>query len=173
MIVENIQIGVPKPGFNVMAIVRDKDGKIKSVNHAKNIVGDAGDIFYAQMGAEEAPDNLFAECQLGTDATAATKGDNWGDLTKIASSEKAPTGGWPKSNDQEADNSGKAVDSVTYKYEWTGGDFNDNAIREGIICVTGASGTDPILTRWVWGAAFEKTATDTLTLYVNHNMLGV
>ena len=171
MIVENIQIGAPKPGFNVMAIVRDKDGKIKSVNHAKNIVGDAGDVFYAQMGAEETPDNAFAECQLGTSAIAADKADNWSDLTLITSSEKAPT--VVESNNQDADNSGKAVDSITYKYEWTGADFDDPAIREGIICVTGASTTDPILTRWVWGAAFEKTATDTLTLYVNHNMLGV
>jgi len=170
---DQMNIGLPELGFNILAVVRDKYGKIKSVNHAKNIVTNDGDQFYAEMAAGEAPTYAFAEAQLGDGAVAADKTDNWSDLSLIASSEKALTGTYPKSDDQEADNSGKAVDSVTYKFEWTGGDFNDAAIREGVICVTGASSTDPILTRWVWGAAFEKTATDTLTLYVNHNFLGV
>ena len=171
---ENIlKIGKELPEFNIIAIVQDKFGKVKTIAHAKNIVTNAGDEFYAQLGAEETPDNVFAECQLGTGSTAEDKTDDWSDLTLIASSEKALTATYPKADDQSADNTGKALDSVTYKYEWTGADFNDSAIYEGIICVTGASGTDPILTRWVWGAAFEKTASDTLTLYVNHNFLGV
>jgi hypothetical protein len=170
---ENIQIKM-KPGFNVMAIVRDKDGKIKSVNHAKNQITDAGDVYYAEVGCGETPTNTFANCFLGTGAVAEDKTDDYGDLASyIAGSEKTLTATYPLADDQEAENTGKQPDSVTWKYEWTGGDFNDAAIREGIIAEAGASGTDPILTRWVWGAAFEKTATDTLTLYVNHNFLGV
>ena len=159
--------------YNILAIVRDKFGKIKNIIKAKNIVTNAGDLYYAQQGANETPTNTFIDCVLGTGAIAADKTDDYSDMTVIAGSPKAPTATYPKSNDTDTDNTGKAVDSVTWKYEWTGADFNNAAIREGMISITSATGTDALLTRWVWGAAFEKTATDTLTLYVNHNFLGV
>ena len=158
---------------NIFAIIKDEFGKIKQRVNTSNIVTNAGDTYYAQLGAEETPTNVMANCYLGTGSIAAAKTDDYSALTLIASSSKAPSTGYPKSNDTDTDNTGKAVDSVTWKYEWTGADFNDLAIREGIISKAGATGTDPILTRWVWGSAFEKTSTDTLTLYVNHNMLGV
>lgn len=164
-------IGMEK--CNVFAIIKDKFGKVKQIIKAENIVTDAGDIYYAQLGAEETPTNAFIDCVLGTGLVAADKTDDYSDMTVIVGSPKAPTATYPKANCQDADNTGKAVDSVTWMYEWTGGDFNDAAIREGMISITSASGTDPLLTRWVWGAAFEKTATDTLTLFVNHNFLGV
>ena len=164
-------IGVEK--YNVFAIIKDKFGKIKQIIKAENIVTDAGDIYYAQQGANETPTNAFIDCVLGTGSIAAAKGDDYSDMTVIAGSPKAPTATYPKANDTDTDNTGKAVDSVTWMYEWTGADFNNAAIREGMISITSATGTDPLLTRWVWGAAFEKTATDTLTLFVNHNFLGI
>ena len=169
-----IWLGFEKPkNYNVLAIVQDKYGKIKSIVKGTNIVGNVGDIYYAEMGCSEGPTNAFANCFLGTSVVAESKDDDWSDLTFIASSEKAPTATYPMTDDQDADNSGKAVDSITYKYEWTAGDFNDAAIGCGAIAVAAASGTDPILTRWKFAAAFPKTASDTLKLYVNHNMLGV
>jgi len=159
--------------YNVLAIVRDKFGEIKSMVKGKNIVTNAGDVFYAQMGAGESPTNAFANCFLGTSVVAEAKDDDYSDLTFIASSEKAPTATYPKANCQNGDNSGAAADSVTYMYEWTAGDFNDAAIGCGGIGVALASGTDPLLTRFKFTAAFAKTASDTLTLFVNHNMLGV
>jgi len=170
---EKIMIKGYKGGFNVLAIVRDKFGKIKSMVKGKNIVTNDGDLFYAENGCEEAPTNAFANCFLGTSVVAEAKDDDWSDLTFIADSEKAPTATYPKTDDQDADNSGKAVDSITYMYEWTGADFNDAAIGCGGIAVAAASGTDPLLTRFKFAAAFAKTATDTLTLFVNHNFLGV
>ena len=162
-----------KDGFNVLAVVKDQFGKIKSVVKGKNIVTNAGDLFYAEKGAGEAATNAFANCFLGTSVVAEAKDDDYSDLTFIASSEKAPTATYPMTDDQDADNTGKAVDSITFKYEWTAGDFNDAAIGCGGIGVAAASGTDPLLTRFKFAAAFEKTASDTLTLYVNHNFLGV
>jgi hypothetical protein len=160
-------------GHNVLAVVRDKFGKVKSAVRGKNIVTNAGDTFYAQMGAGESPTYSFANCFLGDSAVAEAKDDDFSDLSLIASTEKAPSSGYPKSNDSDADNTGKAVDSVTYKYEWTTSDFNSSTINCGGIAESGASGTDPLLTRFKFSAQFEKTASDTLTLYVNHNFLGV
>jgi hypothetical protein len=158
---------------NVIAIVRNEAGEIKSIAKAKNIVTNAGDLFYAEMGCGASPTNAFANCFLGTGAGAEDKADDFGDLTLIASTEKAPTATYPMVNDQDADNTGAAADSITYKYEWTGADFNAASIVCGVIAVASATGTDPVLTRFKFTSAFEKTATDTLTLYVNHNFLGV
>lgn len=119
------------------------------------------------------PTNAFANCKLGTASAAEGKTSTYATLTVITGSEKAPTATYPKVNDQDADNTGKATDSITYKYEWTAADFNNAAILCGGIMVAAASGTDPLLTHFKFTAAFEKTASDTLTLYVNHNFLGV
>jgi len=170
---EKIMIKGIDDGYNVLAVVRDKYRKIKSAVKGKNIVTNDGDLFYAEMAAGESPTNSFANCFLGTATAAEAKDDDWSDLTFITDSEKAPTATYPMTDDQDADNTGAETDSVTYKYEWTAGDFNDAAIACGAIAVAAASGTDPILTRFKFAAAFEKTASDTLTLYVNHNFLGV
>ena len=160
-------------GFNVLMIVKDLLGNVKKTILGKNIVTNAGDLFYAEMGAGAAPTNAFANCFLGTGAGAEDKADDFGDLTLIADTEKAPTATYPKVNDQDADNTGAAADSITYKYEWTGADFAAASIVCGVIAVAAATGTDPVLTRFKFVAAFEKTATDTLTCYINHNFLGV
>ena len=162
-----------KDGLNVLAIVRDKFGNIKNRILGRNIVTNAGDLFYAEMAAGEVVTNAFANCILGTGAGAEDKGDDFADVSKIANTEKAPTATYPMTDDADVDNTGAAVDSVTYKYEWSGADFAAASIVCGAIVVAAASGTDPLLTRFKFGAAFEKTATDTLTLYVNHNFLGV
>lgn len=44
---------------NVVAIVKDINGKIKSINKCKNIVTDAGDLFYAQKGCGATPHKCF------------------------------------------------------------------------------------------------------------------
>lgn len=160
-------------GYNVVAVVRDKFGKIKSMVKGKNIVTDAGDLFYAQKACGETPTNAFARAYLGTATAAEGKSSTYATLTVISSTEKAPSSGYPKTNDGDTANTGKAVDSATYKYEWTGADFNNAAIACGGIAKASAGGTDPLLTHFKFTAAFEKTASDTLTLYVNHNFLGV
>jgi len=159
--------------YNVIAIVKDKFGELKSMVMGQNIVTDAGDLFYAQKGCGTSPTNTFINCYLGTATAAEGKTSTYTTLTVISGSEKAPTATYPKVNDGDTANTGKAADSITYKYEWLGADFNNAAIACGGIAKAGASGTDPLLTHFKFTAAFEKTATDTLTLYVNHNFLGV
>jgi len=167
MIVENLKLNE-----NVIAVITKKNGA-KKVIKAKNIVGDEGDKYYAQRSCGEAPTNTFANVILGTGSIAATKGDDYNDLTPISGSEKAPSSGYPKTNDLDPDNTGGGVDVITWKYEWAGADFSDTAIQEGIITKASPTTGDPILTRWVWGSAFAKDVDTTLKLFVNHTANGV
>jgi hypothetical protein len=159
--------------YNIVAIVKNKYGELKSMVRAKNIVTNDGDLFYAQMAAGEEPTYAFANCVLGTGAVEADKGDDYDDMTPIAGSNKAPSENYPKTNDSDEDNTGKAVDSVTYKYYWTGADFDEEDITEGCITIAAPEAGSKVLTRFLFASAFDKEATDTLTLYVNHNFLGV
>ena len=156
----------------IVAVLQNNETGEKRVVETKNLVGNAGDVFYAQKGCGETPDNAFANCFLGTGSTAAAKDDNWSDLTYISGSEKAPTATYPKTDCQDADNSGAGTDVITYKYEWTtSGDYS--AIREGVIAAAAASGSDPVLCRFIFPAAFDKDTSTTLKLFVNHTANGV
>ena len=159
--------------YNVLAIVRNKYGEIKNIIKAKNIVTNDGDLFYAQKGCGEAPTYAFVNCVLGTGIAAAAKDDDYDDVTPIADTNKAPSANYPKTNDTDEDNTGAAVDSVTWKYYWLGADFDDAAIAEACITIAAPEAGSKVLTRFKFVAAFAKEATDTLTLYVNHNFLGI
>jgi len=170
MIVENLKFKE-----NVIMVATKKDGSKKTYK-AKNIVGDAGDIYYAQNACVETPTNAFANCVLGTGSVAAAKTDDYSAVTPIAGSEKAKTAGYPKTNDADADNTGAGADVVTWLFEWAVADFSDAAIYEGCITVAspvGGTSASPLLTRWVWGASFAKDADTTLKLFVNHTANGV
>ncbi len=156
---------------NVLAVLV-KNGKKKTIR-AKNIIGNAGDIYYAQMCSGETPTNAFVNAVLGTGSTAATKNDDYDNMTPISESNKAPSSGYPKTNDDDGDNTDAGVDIITWKYEWSGADFSDTAIREGTITIASPTTGSPILTRWVWDASFGKDADTTLKLFVNHAANGV
>jgi len=166
MIIENLMFRE-----NVIAVIT-KNGK-KRIFKAKNIIGDEGDKYYAQKSCGETPTYALANAVLGTGSTAATKSDDYDSMTPISGSEKAPSSGYPKTNDSDSDNDGAGIDVITWKYEWSGADFSNAAIKEG--CITKASPTtgDPILTRWVWADSFAKDSDTTLTVYVNHTANGV
>ena len=155
----------------IVTVLKKANGeKIIWENH--NLITNAGDLFMAEKLAGETPTNAFINCFLGSGAVAAAKDDDYSDFTLIASTEKAPSATYPKTNDQDADNSGKGADVCTWKFEWTTGDFNSAIIREGIISIASATGTDAIFNRWIEGAAYEKSASATLTQYVNVTITG-
>ncbi len=143
--------------------------------YGANLVGDAGDIFYAQRGAEETVTNDFTTHELGSgiQTPTVTKADDRGELlNKIASSIKLTAATYPASNDTDTDNTGAAADVTTWLVSYTTGDFNDTDITGGIITNSGAGATEPILTRYIL-TTFKKTATDTLKIFVNHTANGV
>lgn len=156
----------------VVAVLDGPDGK--RVHRTHNIVTDAGDTFCAQRVAGETPANAFANLELGSKATPTTsKASTTSSITKINNTEKAHSAGYPKTNDNDPDNTGGGVNVVTWKYVYGKADFNAPSITEGIIKVASAGDGQPVLCHFAFASAFEKTANDTLTVFYNLESKGV
>ncbi len=166
-------------GGSVIAIVTNQETGLITIHETHNIVTDAGDEYYAEAGAQkggESVTNDFDSMSLATAASGApAKGNDWSDITEIASTNKLVKATYPKTNDTgDADNTGDAVDAVTWTFEWTAADFNSTVITDGVILVGAGAGSEPLLTHFEFtGGVFTKTATDTLKVIVNHTFNGV
>ncbi len=170
--VEQIEIG----GL-VLAILTDRKTGLVRVHKTHNIVTDAGDEYYAEAGAQkggESVTNDFDTMELGTAGTPG-KAATTSSFTLIGSTPKVVKATYPKTNDTgDADNTGDAVDAVTWTFEWAAGDFNDPAITHAWIAVAAHGAAAPILTGFAFtGGSFAKTATDTLKVIVNHTFNGI
>lgn len=153
---------------------------IKKWIKGMNLVGNEGDKYYAQSAASETPTNDFSDAngrqELGN-GTQGTPGktDTYSALIgPVTASRKIIDATYPKTNDGDADNTGAAVDTVSWLTSWTKADFNSVGLSGGVIHDAGASPVagSVLLTYWTI-SAFNKTADDTLKIFVNHNMLGV
>jgi len=158
---------------NIVCVLENRDTGRKRIFKSNNIVTDAGDLYYAQLGASEAPTNAFGIMELGSAGTAPLKSsDRSAVTTKIASSQKAFDATYPKTNDGDADNTGAGVDVVSYLVSYASGEANDAAIDRVIITNVTPGATEPLL-MYATLTAFAKTSSDTLKMFVNHTMLGV
>lgn len=155
----------------VYAVIFRLDGS-KLTIRGRNIVTNDGDLYYAQMAVGDTPTNDFTAggLRLGTNTTNPTKTST--DVgTFEASTGKAESAGYPKVNDQDANNSGAGTDIVTWMYEYTAGDFTEAAVNEGAI-VDNVTTPTAALCHFEFAAPFAITATDALTVFVNHEFLG-
>ncbi len=150
-----------------------------------NQVTNDGEIGYANQAAEETPasnEDFFrtalSRTQLANPAsqTAIAATDTWaefdGAADAIAGSNKVFDAAYPKRNDGDSDNTGAGVDIVSFLTSYTTGDFNDGGVTiKNFAIHDNASPTDStkLLTHGQI-AAFNKTATDTLKFFVNHEM---
>lgn len=150
-----------------------------------NSITNDGEIGYAQQGATETPaanEDFFdttSREQLANPAAQNTPAaaDVWSNFDNpataaIAGSNKIFDAAYPKRNDGDADNTGAGVDIVSFLTSYTTGDFNDGgttiknfAIQEQPTPVAGTK----LLTHGTV-TAFNKTATDTLKFFINHEM---
>lgn len=148
----------------------------KRIILGRNLVTDAGDRWYAESACGETPTNTFANLFLATACSEAggnpTKTSNYSHFTFHAGSEKAPTATYPKTDDDDSDNTGSGVDIVSWKYEYTTGDGPFVAVTHSFIAAAAASGTDPILNGYKWGAAWSKDGSTSAKVFANHEMLG-
>lgn len=154
---------------NILAVLARHDGKL--LVPAANIVTDAGDTWYAQSACGETPDDTFAIVELGSAGTPAKDADR-SDFTPIGSTQKAFASGYPKSDDDDEDNTGAGADIVSFLAEYGKADFNHAAITHGWITTSGASGSEALLTGFAFASGFEKTADDTLKVFINHTITG-
>jgi hypothetical protein len=169
---------------NVHAIKHTFEGNYIVRNHiwGANIVTDAGDVYYAQKAAGETPTNDFGGTSnrlvLRSATDTPTKADTYTNIsTVLAGSDKTKTTGYPRTNDPDVlNNVSNKTRKVTWKYEYLTSEANSSTIYGGAIHVGGASptGTTPLLTHFTFSGTvpFEKTSNDTLTVYVNHELLG-
>jgi len=163
-----------KVGGCVLAVLEDVRNGAKKLVPGRNIVTNDGDKYYAQMGCGEAPtadfDGAFAGLRMGTGITTPTKTDT--SVTVFATGgTMGLDAGYEKTNDVDADNTGAGVNIVTWRYSFGTAQANITNIAEGAICVNVAVG-GTALTHFLFAAAFNKTANDTLKVFVNHELLG-
>jgi hypothetical protein len=155
---------------NVLAILGTPRGKL--LIPGSNIVTDAGDVFLAQRSAAESPTNAFTtweQCSAGTPA----KGANRSAFTAIGSSQLAQDGTYPKTNDDDTDNTGAGTDVRTSRASYSAASFSHAAITHAIITNTTPGASEPILTGFAWAASINKTASDTLKVFHNATVNGV
>ncbi len=164
---------------NVLCVVRPEFGRgAPRLHAAHNIVTNDGDTYYAQVIAQETPTNAFGRLFLSSVdfAPAPGKATDAGDLASvIAGGDRDPDATYPQTVDPDVDNTGDGVDIVTYRYSYSAGDFTDADIDAGAIAVVGTTwgaGADPLLNAFDL-ATFGKTASDTLKVFVNHELTGV
>ena len=151
-----------------------------------NEVTNDGEIGYANQAAEEAPaanEDFFVTAlsneQLANPAVQNsilatdtwTQFDNPG-AAAIAGSNKNFDVAFPKRNDGDADNTGAGVDIVSFLTSYTTGDFNDGGVTIKNFSINDQNspvGATKLLTHGQI-TAFNKTATDTLKFFINHEM---
>lgn len=157
----------------VLGILRNvKTGRIE-VHHGVNIVTNEGDKYYAQRSCGETPTIDFAAggARLGTGSTTPGKTD--ADVhTFLSGSGHAKKTGYPKTNDDDAQNTDPAVDTITWIFEYATSEGNGAGINEGAI-VDNITTPTAALNHFLFDAPFNKTSSDTFKLIVNHNFLGV
>ncbi len=178
-VIDKLDLLVPRHD-NILLVLSGPEGKRLLAAH--NIVTNDGDVYYAQKAVGESPTNNFNSLYLSTvnwDASHPSKTSTSDNIASvIAGSEKAVSTGYPKTNDQDADNTGAGTDVVSWLFSYAKADFSDPDIDAGAIskaAVTSwgtGTGTDPLLTAFDL-TAFAKTSNDTLKVFVNHTMSGV
>jgi len=167
------------PDLNICVVKENSETGKKTWLYTHNIVTNDGDLFYAQQAVGESPTSDFdgssGRMELRTGSATPAKGDTYAQVaTPVTASRKAIDANYPKTNDGDGDNTGSGTDIVTWRTSWTTSDFNATGIVGGCIHVgaaSPASGTK-LLTHYSI-TSFDKTASDTLKIFVNHTFTGV
>ena len=169
-----------------LAILKTRPDKLKKWIIGCNEVTNDGEIAYAQEAASEAPaanEDFFATAasriQLANPASqnSILATDTWQQFDNpggaaIAGSNKVYDSGYPDRDDSDGDNTGAGVDIVTFLTSYTTGDFNDGGttIKNFAILDNASPVNATKLLTHGQITAFNKTATDTLKFFINHEM---
>lgn len=176
------------PGFQVrgtvQAVLRNPEAGLELIIPGVNIVTNEGDLFYAQRAAEEQPDdNHFTtgaatafdgimELYNGASAAPAKTNDRSDMAGLVSGSAKAMDTGYPQTNDGDGDNTGAGTDIVSYRVSYATGEANATGIAD-VILTNPSPGASENLLMQAELTPFDKTSSDTLKVFVNHEMLGV
>lgn len=174
----------------VVVVLENQETGEKRTYVSKNIVTNAGDLYYAERGAllttgtpiSPVPTNftdtngvpdMVMELYNGASGAPA-KGNDRSDLTGlVGSSTKAMDSGYPQVNDSDGDNTGSGTDIITYRVSYTTSEANASNIADVILTNPSPGASEALLMHAEFGATFTKTSNDTLKVFVNHQMNGV
>jgi hypothetical protein len=155
---------------NIILSIAHEDGT-ETLVKGKNLVSYEGDKYYAQKIASEATSFDAASLRLGYDQAAPTKTDS--DVRNfVANSNKAITAAYPERNNNDTGNTLGGENVLTWKIVYDIGDLDAVDIIEAAIVDDGVTPTKA-LCRFIFDRKFTITATDALTVYVNHSLIGV
>ena len=173
----------------VVVVLENVKTGIKRVLETENIVTNAGDLYYAERGAlltvgatispvptnftdaNGVPDMIMELYE--SDSGAPAKGNDRSDLgTLVTDSGQAMDGTYPQVDDQDSDNTGKGADIITYCVSYATGDANSTDIADVILTNPGVAADDALIMHASF-TPFPKTTSDTLKVFINHEMLGV
>ena len=167
------------PDLNICIVKENDITGQKTWIYAKNIVNNDGDLYYAQKSVAGTPTSDFGgsdgRMELRTGSATPAKAHVYSDVTTpVTASRKIKDSTYPKTADDDSDNTGAGTDIVTWRTSWTTSDFNATAIIGGCFHVGGASPASgsKLLTHFSI-TSFNKTASDTLKIFVNHTFNGV
>ena len=167
------------PDLNVCIVKENTLTGQKTWLYTHNIVTNDGDLYYAQKSVGGTPTTDFGgsdgRMELRTGSATPAKAHVYSDVTTpVTASRKAKDNTYPKTADDDSDNTGAGADIVTWRTSWTTSDFNATAIIGGCFHVGGASPASgsKLLTHFSI-TSFNKTASDTLKIFVNHTFNGV
>jgi len=139
----------------------------------RNIVTDEGDKYYAQKACGETPTNNFNSLYLATAGPDPVgKTDNYDSFTVASGSEKAVSTGYPKTNDDDSDNTGSGVDVITWKFEYTTSDGPFSSITHSFISVASATTGSAILNSYKWASSWDKDGSTSCKVFANHTENG-
>ncbi len=166
------------PKDNIILVLEHHVTGQKKFHYGKNIVTTAGNVFYAQeisigVLASGSPTNVFTQLYLSTagPATPAVT-DTYATFNSGQQAGKAVTAAYPKTADGDSDNTGAGATVLTWLHSFTTGDGPYTAIQWCFIAKAGASGSDPILNSYKFGAAWNKDASTSAKIFTNHTFLG-
>lgn len=138
----------------------------------RNIITNEGDKWYAQQACGETPTKSFANLYLATSGPATpAKTDDYDDFGGVTG-EKAKSAGYPKTNDDDGDNTGSGVDIVSWKFEYTTSDGPYSAITHSFIAEASAGAGAAILNSYKWGSSWSKDSSTSAKIFANHEMSG-
>ncbi len=150
--------------------IRGPDGKVKKHWTDRNLTTDAGDLYYAKLLAVEAGGQTFNTLVFGTAGTPA-KGSDFSGLTEVDSPNSRKVFTVRETNNLDTPNTGKGLDVTTYKFVYTAGDFTGSSIIKIVITNPTPGASEPLL-MFATITTFDLAAADSLTFWVNHEMVG-
>jgi hypothetical protein len=178
---------------SVIAVLENQITGEKKVFKTHNIVTDAGDLYYAERGAlltsgtpigpvptnftdaNGVPDMIMEMYDNTPANNAPDKAANRSDLlgTLATGSDQVIDSTYPKVNDGDSNNTGAGTDIITYRVSYATADANLADITDLILTNPSPGASEPVIMHAEFAASFTKTSSDTLKVFVNHQMSGV